>query len=257
MPTMTVRPLCLAAALAGSLALAGCAGNSTGLGLNLVSQEQLVELGQQDWQRLIQSTPATTNASYQRRAEQISARLLRAASLDPAGWEVRVFKGQEANAFALPGQKIGVYEGLFQYVKTDAQLAAVIGHEIAHNLEGHAAERVSTQMATDAGTSILGAVAGASGVGGSEMIAAALGTGAQYGLLLPYSRNQELAADRAGLLMMARAGYDPQAAIELWQNMKQAGNEPPTFMSTHPGTTDRIAALQKLMPEAKAAYKPG
>ena len=168
-----------------------------------------------------------------------------------------MFQGQEANAFALPGQKIGVYDGLFQYAKTDAQLAAVIGHEIAHNLEGHAAERVSTQMATEAGTSILGSVFGATGIGNSELIAAALGTGAQYGLLLPYSRNQELEADRAGLMMMARAGYDPQAAIELWQNMKQAGAQPPTFMSTHPGTADRIAALQKLLPEARAAYKPG
>ncbi|MCW2241837.1 M48 family metallopeptidase [Azospirillum canadense] len=256
MSSETVCPLRLAAALAACLALAGCTGNGTGLGLNLVSQDQLADMGRQDWQRLLATTPTSNNQSYQRRAEQVSMRLLRAAGLNAGEWEVRVFKDDQVNAFALPGQKIGVYEGLFNYAKTDAQLAAVIGHEIAHNLQGHAAERVSTQMATEAGTGILGAVLGASGIGGSDLIAAALGTGAQYGLILPYSRNQELEADRIGLLMMARAGYDPQAAIELWQNMKEAGAQPPTFLSTHPGTEDRIAALQKLMPEAKAAYKP-
>ncbi|MBP2299209.1 M48 family metallopeptidase [Azospirillum picis] len=254
--TARLRTASAAGAIAAAVALTGCAGDRTGLGLNLVSQEQLSDMGRQDWQRLLSTTKASTNADYQRRAEQVSMRLLRAAGLDAGAWEVRVFQGEEANAFALPGQKIGVYEGLFQYARTDAQLAAVIGHEIAHNLEGHAAERVSTQMASEAGAGLLGAALGAGGVAGSQEIAAALGTGAQYGLILPYSRNQELEADRIGLMMSARAGYDPRAAVELWQNMRQTGSQPPVFMSTHPGIDDRIGQLNRLMPEALAVYKP-
>lgn len=256
MPNERTRTLRLAAMMAGCLALAGCGGGATGLGLNLVSQEQLADLGKQDWQRLVSSTPATNNQSYQRRAEEVSARLLRAAGLDASKWEVRVFQREEANAFALPGQKIGVYEGLFRYARNDAQLAAVIGHEIAHNLDAHAAERVSTQMASEAGAGIVGAALGAGGVPGSQQIAAALGTGAQYGLILPYSRNQELEADRDGLMLMARAGYDPREAVALWGNMRQAGSEPPVFLSTHPGIDDRIGQLNRLMPEALKLYAP-
>ncbi|MCM8737842.1 M48 family metallopeptidase [Azospirillum sp. A1-3] len=256
MPNERTRALRLAAMLGGCLALAGCGGGATGLGLNLVSQEQLADLGKQDWQRLVSSTPATTNQSYQRRAEEVSARLLRAAGLDASKWEVRVFQGEEANAYALPGQKIGVYEGLFRYAKNDAQLAAVVGHEIAHNLDAHAAERVSTQMASEAGAGIVGAALGAGGVPGSQQIAAALGTGAQYGLILPYSRNQELEADRDGLMLMARAGYDPREAVALWGNMRQAGSEPPVFLSTHPGIDDRIGQMNRLMPEALKLYAP-
>ncbi|HYH21420.1 MAG TPA: M48 family metallopeptidase [Azospirillum sp.] len=250
----TIRSLRLAAMVAGCLALAGCGNGATGFGLNLVSQDQLADLGKQDWQRLVATTRPSDNPSYRRRAEQVSMRLLRAAGLDANQWEVRVFEGDQANAFALPGQKIGVYEGLFRYAENDAQLAAVIGHEIAHNLEAHAAERVSTQMASEAGAGILGAVLGAGGVPGGRQIAAALGTGAQYGLILPYSRNQELEADRIGLMLMARAGFDPREAIDLWTNMRQAGAQPPVFLSTHPGIDDRIGQLKRLMPEALDTY---
>ena len=257
MSNETIRPLRIVAMMAGCLALAGCGGGgATGLGLNLVSQEQLADLGQQDWQRLVSTTRPSGNATYQRRAEEVSSRLLQAAGLDAGQWEVRVFEGDEANAFALPGRKIGVYEGLFRYAKNDAQLAAVIGHEIAHNQEAHAAERVSTQMASEAGAGIVGAALGAGGVPGSEQIAAALGTGAQYGLILPYSRNQELEADRVGLMMMARSGYDPREAVALWGNMRQSGTEPPVFLSTHPGIDDRIGQLNRLMPEALKVYAP-
>lgn len=254
MPNESMRSLRFAAMMAGCLALVGCGGGATGLGLNLVSQEQLADLGRQDWQRLVSTTRPSGNPSYQRRAEEVSTRLLRAAGLESGQWEIRVFEGDDANAFALPGQKIGVYEGLFRYARTDAQLAAVIGHEIAHNLEAHAAERVSTQMASEAGAGIVGAALGAGGVPGGERIAAALGTGARYGLILPYSRNQELEADRVGLMMMARAGYDPREAVELWSNMRQAGSRQPVFLSTHPGIDDRIGQLNRLMPEALNAY---
>ncbi|HEV7370162.1 M48 family metallopeptidase, partial [Arenibaculum sp.] len=155
-----------------------------------------------------------------------------------------------------PGGKIGVYEGMFQVAENEAQLAAVVGHEIAHNQAQHAQQRLSSQAATELGTQVLGAVLQGGNVGGGQQIAALLGAGAQYGLILPYSRNQELEADRLGLLMMARAGYDPRAAVQLWRNMGAAGGaRPPEFMSTHPGPESRIARLEELVPEAQAVYE--
>ncbi|MGQ9368633.1 M48 family metallopeptidase [Azospirillum sp. ST 5-10] len=255
MPTEVNRTLRVAGALAGCLALTACADGATGIGVNLVTQDQLAGAGQEEWQRLRATTPASDDPSYQRRAEAVSGRLLQAAGLNPGEWEVAVFDDDQANAFALPGQKIGVYAGLFRYARTDAQLAAVIGHEIAHNLEAHAAERASAQLATETGVSLLGTALGMGGVAGGQQLAAILGTGAQYGLILPYSRNQELEADAVGLTIMARAGYDPREALTFWRNMQQdSGPRPPVFLSTHPGPEDRIAALERLMPQALEAY---
>ncbi len=244
-----------AGALLLAATLGGCAADGTGLGLNLVSQDQLAGMGEKAWVQQVRETPQSRNATYQRAARQVSDRLLRAAGQDPGDWEVRVFAAPQANAFALPGNKIGVYEGLFRHARNEDQLAAVIGHEIAHNLQEHAAERVSTQMVTEAGSQLLGTALGVAGVGGGEAAAALLGAGAQYGLILPYSRNQELEADRIGLLIMARAGYDPRAAVELWQNMSAEGGRPPEFMSTHPGTENRIRQLEEFMPQALAEYR--
>lgn len=256
-PAPRLRGATAGALLLASLgALSGCAGDSTGLGLNLVSQDQLSEMGRQTWAEHVRELPPSRNATYQAAARQVSERILAAAGQNPRAWEVRVFASPQANAFALPGNKIGVYEGLFRYAENEAQLAAIIGHEVAHNLEEHAAERVSSQVATEAGTRILGSALAMGGLGGADQIAALLGAGAQYGLILPYSRNQELESDRIGLMLMARAGYDPRAAIELWRNMSRAGERPPEFLSTHPGPENRIRQLEALMPQALQAYGP-
>src|SRR3546814_15740181 len=145
---------------------------------------------------------------------------------------------------------------MLQVAKTDDQLAAVIGHEIAHVERAHAVERVNSEATTQLGVQVVGGVLQASGTGGGEQVAALLGAGAQYGLLLPYARNQELEADRLGLITMARAGYEPRAAIELWQNMQAAGSGgQPEFMSTHPDPGNRIAQLESMMPEAETARR--
>lgn len=251
-----VRKSVAALMIAGSTAgLGACAGDSTGLGLNLVPEEQVQQMGLQSWQQIRNETPASGNAAYQQTAQQVAARVLQAAGKNPAEWEVVVFQGDAANAFALPGKKIGVYEGMMQLAGNEAQLAAVISHEIAHNEENHAAERVNSQMATQLGVDLAGAALGQTAGVGGQQVAALLGAGAQYGLLLPYSRNQELEADRLGLQYMARAGYDPREAVELWRSMARQGGGPPEFLSTHPAPEQRIERLQELMPQAMELYR--
>ena len=238
----------------GTAALAGCAGG-TGLGLNLVSADQVEQAGLESWERIREETPASNNRSYQQRAEQISSRILRAAGENPGAWETVVFRGDEPNAFALPGGRIGVFEGMFRVAENDDQLAAVIGHEVGHNQAEHARERLSTAVATQAGLQLVSAALQVGNIGYANEIAALLGAGAQFGVILPYGRNQELEADRIGLRNMAQAGYDPRTAIQLWENMRQAGGTPPAFLSTHPAPDDRIAQLQELMPEALEIYQ--
>lgn len=166
-----------------------------------------------------------------------------------------MFEGEEVNAFALPGKKIGVYEGMMRTARGDDALATVIAHEVAHNVAAHPAERLSSQVAAEAGLNIAGALLGSAGIAQSRAIAGILGAGVQYGVLLPYSRNQELEADRLGLRYMAQAGYDPRAAIAFWQDMQRAGGpRPPTFLSTHPAPDQRIEQIQALIPEVMAAY---
>ena len=254
---MHARLLRLAAGPLAALALAACAGDSTGLGINLVSDSKVAEMAAPAWEKIRSETPESTNATYKQAARNVSNRLLAAAGHDPSQWEVVVFQGKEANAFALPNAKIGVYEGMFNTAESEAQLAAVLGHEIAHVEERHSAERVNSQMATELGVQVAGALLGASAGGDPQMVAGLLGAGAQYGLVLPYGRNQELEADRLGLMLMAKAGYDPRESVNLWQNMgKGGGAAPPTFLSTHPGHEQRIAQLQQLMPQALAQYRP-
>lgn len=238
------RRSALALAVCGVLATAACAPEGTGLGLNLVPDQQVEAMGAETWQQIRSQTPASTSATYQQRAEQVADRMLSAAGKAPQEWEVVVFQGAERNAFALPNKKIGVYEGMMELVSGPDELAAVIGHEIAHVEERHAAQRVNTQVATQTGVQIASSAAGAAAGVSPEVVAGILGAGAQYGLSLPYSRNQELEADQRGLVYMARAGYDPHAAVSLWEKMKD-GPSQPTFLSTHPAPEQRIERLQQ------------
>ncbi|HLF66383.1 MAG TPA: M48 family metallopeptidase, partial [Gammaproteobacteria bacterium] len=153
-------------------------------------------------------------------------------------------------AFALPGGKIGVYTGMLQVATTQDQLAAVIGHEIAHVVAAHSNERISTQAATQMGLT----VANSSGV--NRNVQALLGVGAQYGILLPYSRTQESEADVLGLELMARAGFNPEASVQVWKNMAEKyGNQPPEFLLTHPSYNTRMMDLHHDMPQAKVLYE--
>src|SRR3546814_6722330 len=176
------------------------------------------------FQQMKEKMPATKNARtsayVQCVAHALTAQVPRSA-LKPANGEVQGFDSKEINAFALPGGKIGVYTGLLKVATTQDQLAAVIGHEISHVLAGHSASRVSNQMATQFGAALISA--------GTGLPPDAIGAGAQYLVLLPFSRGDESEADILGMDLMARAGFDPSKAITLWQNMsKQARSEEKT-----------------------------
>lgn len=237
------------------LGLAGCGTEQTGLGLDLVPEQQVQQMGLQTWRAIRAETPASNDAAAQRRADRVAAQVLEAAGKSPSEWEVVVFQGAEPNAFALPGNKIGIYEGMMSLADSDAQLAAVISHEIAHNESEHAAERMNSQVVAQTGVDIAASLLGAAGGMSPELTAGILGAGVQYGVLLPYSRNQELEADRLGLGYMARAGYDPRGAVALWEKMRQTGGQPPAFLSTHPAPQQRIEQLQAMLPEAMGIYQ--
>ncbi|BCA56118.1 putative Peptidase M48, Ste24p [Nitrospira sp. KM1] len=173
-------------------------------------------------------------------------------------WEVTVIKDDKtANAFALPGGKMAVYTGIFPIAKNEAGLAAVMGHEVVHALARHGAERMSQGQLTSAALEVAGAAAGAAGGGGlvSQGAMAALGVGAQVGVLLPFSRKHESEADYIGILLAGDAGYDPRESVALWERMaKMSGSGPSEFMSTHPSNETRIEQLKKWMPEAMTLY---
>jgi predicted Zn-dependent protease len=231
-------------AVVALLAVGGCA-SGTGFGLNLVGEEQVQEMGLNTWNTIRTQKRVSTNQAYAERARTVGARILRGAGYDPATWEIVVFQGEEVNAFALPGRKIGIYEGMFKVADTPDELAAVIGHEIAHVGAHHAAQRVNTETSTQLGAQLAGVAAGAAGVAPPESVAQVLGTGAKYLVALPYSRNQEIEADRLGLRYMRKAGFNPRAAITLWQKMaKTGGSQGPEFLSTHPEPQRRIEALE-------------
>jgi len=159
-------------------------------------------------------------------------------------WEMAIFESDAVNAFAMPGGKIGVMEGILKAAQNQHQLAAVIGHEIAHVTAEHSAERASRGTISNVGIQVAAVLLGGGRSGQTYTAYEALNQGAAFGIMLPFSRNQESEADVIGLKYMAQAGFDPRQAVPLWQNMmNEAGKEPAEFMSTHPSSEKRIDSL--------------
>jgi len=255
----------------GLTVLGGCETNPyTGRSqLLMTSVSQEMQMGAQAYDQ-VKSDPKMRPSQDPREIEpvkRVAARIVEAAKRSKYAemanqfqWEVTVIKDDKtANAFALPGGKMAVYTGMFPMAKTEAGLAAVMGHEVVHALARHGAERMSQGQVTNVGLRILGAAAGAAGGGGmvGQAAMAALGVGAQVGVLLPFSRKHESEADYIGILLAADAGYDPRESVALWERMGQmsGGGAPSEFMSTHPSHETRIDQLKKWMPEAMAIYQ--
>jgi predicted Zn-dependent protease len=243
------RAALLPAALATAVALGGCAYNEA-LGRNqllLVDNAGLAQAGAQAWAATLQKTPRSRSAADNERVRRVGQRLVEAAGLQGQRWEYAVFEDPSVNAFALPGGYIGVNTGLLRLVRNDDQLATVIGHEIAHNLANHAAERYSQTAVTSVGLQVAGSALGGGDPNTARQIASLGGVGAQLGVLLPFSRRHELEADQIGVDLMARAGYRASAAPELWRLMaaRSGGGRTSSFASTHPTEASRIQALEE------------
>jgi predicted Zn-dependent protease len=225
--------------------------------LKLIPDAQMDAMGVQSFEQIKQSTPISKDPKVQQYVLCVADKIIPQVTQnpDPEQWEVVVFEDDQANAFALPGNKIGVYTGLLKYAKNQDQLAAVMGHEVAHVIAKHGNERVSSQMATQAGMSIATVMLGGTQDENSALILAGLGLGVQYGIILPFSRSHESEADLIGLDLMAKAGFDPAESVTLWQNMSQAGSSPPEFMSTHPSGETRIKQLRERIPNANIEFQ--
>ena len=243
--------------LVAALGVVGCATSPTGRDqLIMFSPSSVDRMGAAAFDEIKAETPAA-GAYLSRYVECVADAVVAVLPGEQAqGWEVEVFDGDEPNAFALPGKKIGVYKGLLDVAERQDQLAAVIGHEIGHVLAQHGNERMSSQFVVGAGLAVAEAMMRRPDSNEGRQVMAVLGLGAQVGILLPYGRSHETEADRIGLELMAQAGFDPEASVELWQNMSRVGGpRPPELLSTHPANETRIRALQAQVPAAMKVYR--
>jgi predicted Zn-dependent protease len=250
-----------ALAVLSALLLGGCTTvTETGRSqLNLVSADEEMKLGVTEFQQTKQKTPISHDAQANALVQRAGQRIAAVANLPNAQWEFVVFESTEANAWCLPGGKVGVYTGILPITKDETGLATVIGHEVAHATAHHGAERMSEQMAAQAGGSVVGALESDKSEQTQALVGKAYGVVSQVGVLLPFSRKQEAEADYIGLIYMARAGYDPAAAVAFWErfaeyNRQHGGSQGLSFLRTHPLDEQRIQALKAELPKARAEY---
>lgn len=218
--------------------------------LMLSSQDSENALGAEAYTEYKAKYPKSTNAKYNQSLDRVGAAIKSVANQDDFAWEFTVLDSNEANAFCLPGGKVAVYSGIFPFMDNDAELACVVSHEIAHAIARHGGERMSWSELQSLG--LMGLSYGTK----SETIATLYGLTTDLGVMKPFSRSNETEADLIGLTLMARAGYDPNAAVSFW---KKFGSDSQSaidiFLSTHPSGTTRVNDLQKAMPDALAEYQ--
>ncbi len=216
----------------------------------LTSESYENELGEEAWQQVNQEEKISTNVTYNQALNRVGKNIAKAADKPSYNWEFRVFDSNVPNAYCLPGGKIAVYTAIFQYMDNDGELAAVIGHEVSHALARHGGERMSQEMVQSAGAQVL------SSSGAGTVAEIAYGVTTNIGGILPYSRVHEYEADKMGIILMAKAGYDPRCAVTFWQKFAAADSTSSVgeYFSTHPLGKKRIEELQKMLPEAMNYY---
>jgi len=228
-----------------------------------MSEEKEAQLGLEASNEILSSEPVEKGTARSARVESVGKRIAKAADRPDFQWAFYTIDKPVLNAFCLPGGKVFVYTGLLALTgENDEELAAVMGHEVAHAIARHGAERASQAQASSIGGTLLSlGVSVATGSSAAGKVAqSGYSSLAQLGILLPYSRHQESEADYIGIILAAKSGYDPNAAISFWEKMvKQSSGEKatPAFLSTHPLNEARIADLKKAMPEALKYYQPG
>ncbi len=252
-----------AATLGTAILLAGCyTVPETGRrSFNYMNESEEMQLGFSEFEKMKKEVPISKDAAANALVKKVGERIAAVAPLPNAQWEFVVFDSQEANAFCLPGGKVGIYTGILPITKDEGGLATVMGHEVAHAVARHGGERMSMASGIQTVGAVTSGALGASKYGSwAPVFEQVYGVGSQVGVALPHSRRNESEADRIGLKYMAQAGYDPEAAVAFWTrfsefNRSAGGEGTPWFLRTHPLDDARIQQIKDWLPEARAAMK--
>jgi len=224
--------------------------------LIMIDEAQEMQLGLQSAKEILAKEKLSQDPQKNAMVRRVGQRIAKVTGKNYK-WEFFVIDNdKEANAFCLPGGKVFVYSGLFKYISNDAELAAVLGHEIGHAIARHGAERMSRGILAQTGGEVLQSVmVGRGNPQNTAMVMQAFGIGTQLGVMLPFSRKQEYEADHIGLVLMAKAGYNPNSALTFWTKFAKSGETPPEYLSTHPAPANRIATIRKLIPKVMPIYR--
>jgi predicted Zn-dependent protease len=236
--------------------------------LSFIPQGQLLSLSEKSYQDVLSRSSLSTNAAQKQNVTEVGQKIAQAAEdfmkengmeneLPNYKWEFNLIEDPKTvNAFCMPGGKIVVYTGILPVTQDKNGLATVMSHEVAHAIANHGGERMSQQLVVQAGGMGLAQLIRSKPAQAQKIMMQVYGAGAQVGVLLPYSRGHESEADHIGLILMARAGYDPKTAVAFWERMNNLGGaKPPELLSTHPATSRRISDIEKEIPEAEKYYK--
>lgn len=226
--------------------------------LLLIPEGTEVSMGLDSYQDVLKKSKVSTDARLNDQVTRVGRRIAEATGRTDYQWEFRVIDDKQANAFCLPGGKVAVYTGILPLTRDDAGLAAVLAHEVSHAVARHGGERLSQSLLVQSGLAATQVALANRDPLVVQSVTALLGAGASVGLLLPWGRSQESEADHLGLIYMAKAGYDPRAARELWVRMAAASEgrqKGPEFLSTHPSDATRIAQIDGWLPEALQQYR--
>ncbi len=266
----TRRGECFALTLCLVFLIASCASApvTERRGLRLVPDSELTSMSFQEYNNVLKKSKLSTDTAKVSMVRRVGQRVAAASEelLEETGrgsdirnykWEFNLIEDDKTvNAWCMPGGKVAVYTGLLPIAQDENGLAVVMGHEVAHAIAKHGNERMSQGLLAQFGAIGLSLALARSPGLTSDIFMQAYGVGTQVGFLLPYSRLHESEADRIGLVLMAKAGYDPRGAVSLWQRMSaKGGSRPPEFLSSHPAPESRIRDIESLIPEAMQYYK--
>lgn len=221
----------------------------------MISEGEEASMGRTAWAEVLKKEKISSNSKYSQAVTRVGKNIAAVSDRPDFNWEFKTFESTQANAFCLPGGKVAIYTGIFKYIANDAELASVMGHEVGHAIARHGGERVSHGILQQ-----LGAAGVAIATEGNEYRDVALiayGVGTNVGVMLPYSRTHEYEADVIGMMLMAKAGYDPRYAISFWKKFSEASNtnKLTEYFSTHPMGANRVTELQRILPEAIRIYE--
>jgi len=236
--------------------------------LSLISQSEMLSMSYAQYGEFVKTNKMSTNSQQVQMVRTVGTKIQKAVetyfaqkglsdALANYKWEFNLVESKDVNAWCMPGGKVVVYTGILPVTKTETGLAVVMGHEIAHAVAEHGSERMSQEMLAQLGGAALSAALQNKPEETKALWSTVFGIGAQYGVLLPFSRTHESEADHLGLIFMAMAGYNPNEAVSFWTRMAQSsgGASVPEFMSTHPSDETRIADIKNLLPDAMQYYK--